>query len=87
MSQTERADGSSELDAREIVQIDRTDTMDRMRYRCPNGHTRWDPTNNHIWCKSCSEAAQQGADVHPEHWEILDKKTGEEIPWSAVEFV
>lgn len=80
-------DGSSALDARQRVEIDRDDDLDRMRYRCPNGHTSWSPTNNHIWCKSCSDAAQHGADVDAEHYAVHDAKTGEEIPWSAVEFV
>jgi len=81
------ADGSSELDSHPRVRIDRDDPIDRMRYRCPNGHTSWAPTNSHLWCKSCADAAEHGADVHPEHYAVLDKRTEEEIPWSAVEFV
>lgn len=76
-------DGSSQADTNP-VSIDLSDDLDRMRYRCPNGHTSWTRTNSHIWCKSCSEAAQQGADVQPEHYELLDAKTNEQIPWSVV---
>ena len=87
MSTTELllADGSSPLDAHETVRIDRSTPTERYRYVCPNGHTDWDKTNNHIWCRSCRQQAENGDDVHPEHWEIVDKKTDEEIPWSAVE--
>jgi len=66
------------------VTIDRTGP-DRYRYVCPNGHTNWDRTNNHIWCPECRRQAEHGADVEPEHWEIHDKKTGETIPWSAIQ--
>ena len=69
----------------------RTTTIDRTgpgRYRwvCPNGHSSWDRTNNHIWCPTCQRQSEQGADVSPEHWEVYDKKTGETIPWSEIEF-
>jgi len=80
------ADGSAHADARR-VRIDRSNDAERLRYRCPNGHTNWARTNNHIWCQSCSRAAQHDADVDPEHWHIVDEKTDEEIAWSAVEVV
>lgn len=78
-------DGSSELDAHETVRIDRSNAVERYRYVCPNGHTDWDLTNNHIWCRSCRRQAENGEDVDPEHWEIYDKRDHREIPWSAVE--
>lgn len=81
------ADGSSVEDAGDHVEIDLQDDLDRMRYRCPNGHTSFTRTNNHIWCQSCADAAARGLDVEPEHYAILDARTGEEIPWSAVEIV
>ena len=68
--------------AQPTVLVDRGN--DPYRWRCPNNHTSWDRTNNHIWCPSCSRAAENGADVSPEHWELLDKKTGEAVPWAAV---
>lgn len=80
-----RTDGSAAADAHEQVTIDRDDPAHRYRYVCPNGHVDWEETNSHIWCRGCRrryEAGDGAAD--PEHWEILDKKTGETIPWSAV---
>lgn len=77
-------DGSAEADAQR-VRIDRDDELQRQRYRCPNNHTRWSPTNNHVYCHSCAQFADPGEG--PEYWVLLDAKTGEEIPWSAVEFV
>ena len=82
MSPRLTTDGSAEADVGGRVEIDRTDDLDRMRYRCPNNHTRWVPTNNHLFCHSCSQVADAG--VGPEYYELLDKKTGEEIPWSRV---
>lgn len=80
------ADGSGAADAREQVVIDATNDIDKMRFRCPNGHSNFEPTNNHIWCQSCSRQAQHDADVDAEHYEILDKRSGETIPWSAVQY-
>ncbi|MFC4549354.1 MULTISPECIES: hypothetical protein [Halorussus] len=57
----------------------------RYRYVCPNGHSDWDRTNNHIWCRGCRRQAENGVDVNAEHWEIHDKKTGRTIPWSAIQ--
>lgn len=75
-----RPDGSSEGDAPPRVVIDRSDALARWRFVCPNGHADWDPTNNHLWCATC--AALHG--VNPEYWELLDKKTGETVPWASV---
>ena len=55
------------------------------RWCCPNGHTTWEKTNSHIWCPSCSRAAENGADVAPEHWTLLDKKTDTEVDYADVE--
>ena len=76
-----RADGSSGEDARRRVVLDRSDPPTRWRFVCPNGHADWDPTNNHLWCATC--AALHGVD--PEYWELLDKKTGETVPWAVVD--
>lgn len=78
-------DGSSIADREPTVVIDPDDESQRWRYRCPNGHTDWDRTNNHVWCRSCRHQAENGDDLDPEHWFIVDSKTDEEIPWSAVE--
>ena len=77
---------SGETSSRPCVRIDRSDVLDRYRFVCPNGHTTWERTNSHAWCESCANAAQQGADVEPEFYEIHDKRTGESIPYSAIEF-
>ena len=76
------ADGSSPADARR-VEVDRS--KDKYRWCCPNGHTTWSKTNSHIWCPSCARSPDDRLD--PEHWELLDKKTGETIPYSAVVLV
>lgn len=78
-------DGSSTRDSQSIVQVDRS--KEPYRWVCPNGHPSWSATNYHIWCRSCRRQAENGADVHPEHWGIIDKKTGELIPWDAIRVV
>jgi len=60
--------------------IDLDDAIDRRRYRCPNGHTRWEPTNGHFYCGSCG---RRGADAA--FTLLVDHKTGEEIPRSQVD--
>lgn len=79
------ADGSAAADRAERVVVDR----DRWPWRwvCPNGHRNWDKTNNHIWCQTCRRQYETGEDVDAEHAEIVDRQTGETIPWSAVDLV
>ena len=86
---TPSADGSSADDRPPSVRIDLDEPNDRWRYRCPNGHagTSWSPTNGHIYCYACRRQMDTGAAITPEHYEILDTKTGEAVPWSAVELV
>lgn len=70
------------------IRIDRSKFVDRHRYVCPNGHSSFYPTNSHLWCKTCRQQYENGHDdVEAEHYEVLDKKTGQTIPWSAVELV
>ena len=69
----------------ETVRVNRR--AERFRYRCPNGHTTWDRTNNHVWCPSCRRQAEQGRDVDPEHHRIVDAKRDIEIPWERVEVI
>jgi len=74
-------------DAHETTEIDRGD--EPYRWRCPNGHSSWDRTNNHVHCPSCRRALENDSWLkvqEAEHWEIVDAKTGERIPYSAVEF-
>lgn len=77
-------DGSALADA-ERVRVDREEWP--WRYTCPNGHTQWERTNNHVWCQGCQRAARQGASVEAEHYAIYDKREGREIPWSSVVIV
>lgn len=82
------ADGSAVTDRRETVRIDRSIPAERWRYICPEGHTDWFPTNNHVWCKGCRRAIEAGHDdLDAEYYEIVDKQSGEAIPWSAIELV
>lgn len=77
--QVPAADGSSVHDARPRVEIDLDDEVDRWRWRCPNNHANWDPTNGGLWCQSC-----QRAGIDP-HWhQLLDAKRRELVPWADV---
>ena len=49
-----------------------TDETDRWRFRCPNGHTTWEPVNHHFWCQSCSRIE----DVDPSFDELRDTSDG-----------
>jgi len=71
-------------DADRVVELDRSREADRWRYTCPYGHTDWDRTNNHAWCPGCRRAAESGHDIDPEHYQILDKREKELIPWEQV---
>lgn len=53
----------------------------KWRFTCPNNHVSWDVTNNHFYCKKCS----QHHDVDPEFWELRDKKTGVSLSRDEVE--
>lgn len=76
-------DGSSPRDAPSRVTIDTADPASRWRYSCPHGHTTLDPTNGGVWCQSCAN----NHDIEdPHHHAILDKRTGERVPWSAVDY-
>ena len=88
-TRTLRADGSSPGDRSTPVRIDLSEEEERWRYRCPNGHagSSWSPTNGHIYCHSCRRQMDAGEDVTPEHFELLDAKTGRTVPWSSVELI
>lgn len=60
-------------DARLVLDTD--DPLQRWRYRCPRGHSQYEPTNRHWWCAECASSHDPGVD--PEFSELLDKKTGE----------
>lgn len=48
------------------------DETDRWRYRCPNGHTSWEPTNGHFWCVTCARTHNAEGAFDQLH----DSKTG-----------
>jgi len=37
-----------------VATVNIEDRTDRWRFRCPNGHTTWEPTNHHFWCRTCA---------------------------------
>jgi 5-methylcytosine-specific restriction endonuclease McrA len=51
------------------------DSMDRWRYRCPYGHTNWEPTNSHFWCQACSRASKHDDDIYPSFDTLVDQRT------------
>lgn len=55
--------------------LDTGDEIQRWRYRCPRGHSQYEPTNRHWWCAEC--ASSPDPDVDPEFTDLVDKKTGE----------
>lgn len=81
MTPTIACDGSAKTDAPKRVTIDTTSTADQWRWTCPAGHRTWTQTNGGIWCQVCSA----DHDIDDPHWHsVLDQRTGEEVPWSAV---
>lgn len=86
MPETTMADGSAASDRHETVRIDPSETTDRWRYTCPNGHPAgsWDATNCHLYCTSCARARDTDPTITPDHYHVVDQRSGDEIPWSAV---
>lgn len=72
------------MTAAETVTIDLDDETDRWRYRCPQGHVQWTPTNHHFWCQQCADAAQRGLDVEPSFTYLRDRETGAEYDREAI---
>lgn len=68
MSQT----GNTPRDPR--LTLDTDDELQRWRYRCPRGHSQFEPTNHHWWCAACASSHE---DIDPEFTQLVDKKTGE----------
>lgn len=65
------------------TEIDLTDETDRWRYTCPHGHTRWEPTNHHFWCRSCARSTSADGVFH----ELRDRQTGWELDREDVRLV
>lgn len=82
------ADGSAKADRHPTVTIDYENPADRWQWRCPNGHRgkSWEPTNSHVYCYGCRRQRDTGNDIEVEHYHLVHVKTGEEIPYSAIEF-
>jgi hypothetical protein len=59
--------------SRRRIKID--DEEDRWRYRCPAGHSDFEPTNDHFWCRSCARSNDDDHD--PVFEELRDAKTGD----------
>lgn len=83
------SDANPELPESEIVEIDRSDFVQRHRYVCSERrmHSDWDKTNNHIWCRGCRRQCDAGDDVDPEKYEIYDRKREETIAWERVRLI
>lgn len=64
------------------IAIDLDDPLDRYRFTCPRGHTDWQRTDGHFWCRSCAN----GWDVDPVFLELTDRKTREQLARDRVEF-
>jgi hypothetical protein len=63
------------------------DEMDRWRFRCPQGHANWEPTNHHYWCQACSRAARHDETIDPTFEQLLDKRTGDRLARDEVTIV
>jgi hypothetical protein len=66
----------------QVVQIDISNRARVRRFRCPNGHTTWEPTNGGLWCRSCSRDAECD---DPHHYELVDVRDDEPVAWDRVE--
>lgn len=64
------------------ISIDLSDPLDRYRFTCPRGHTDWERTNSHFWCRSCAN----GWDVDPVFNELTDRKTRELVERDRIQF-
>jgi hypothetical protein len=61
------------------VVIEREEPPAKWRWRCPEGHTGWQFTGEHLWCTSCKRNRSD-----PVHHTIIDRKMDEEIPTGDV---
>ncbi len=41
-------------DGKAVATVTIEERTDRWRFRCPNGHTTWEPTTHHVWCHTCA---------------------------------
>ncbi|WP_373190087.1 hypothetical protein [Halolamina sp.] len=68
-----------------VTTVELDDESDRWRYRCPNGHTDWEPTNHHFWCASCARTLSDQVD--PEFKQLHDKREGRTLEREEVRLV
>jgi hypothetical protein len=64
--------------------IDLADETSRWRFRCPRGHVRWKPTEDHFWCRECAAQDDGGDAAFQRLW---DRRTDERLPREAVTIV
>ena len=69
----------------ETVRIDLADDVDRWEWRCPEGHTQWEPTNRHFWCATCSR--QPDPHLDPTFNELVNWRTRETVPRDQIRLV
>lgn len=80
------ADGPQSGDEIPII-IDRQCAADRWRYRCPRGHTSWEPMPHAVFCKSCSKQSARANGIGAVYHHLIDEKTGDAVPYSYVELI
>lgn len=78
------SDGAGERDRAATITVDRKD--EPWRWTCPHGHTDWERTNSHGWCRTCRRHYENGEDVDPEHYELWDRKHDRKVSYSRVRF-
>jgi hypothetical protein len=70
---------------REATIIDLDDDRARQRYRCPRGHTNWEPLSDAFYCRSCARQDRHGTTGAEPHFDALeDAETGARIDRDAV---
>jgi len=74
-----------DLKTQPVVQIEAG--PQKWRYTCPRGHKDWRVVNHVLSCRTCRRHAQNGADVDPRFTQLVDQKTGDELPRDRVEIV
>lgn len=67
------------------IHIDATNEIDRWRYTCPHGHTlgKISAYNASYYCPTCARSHKIDT---PTWTTIIDRRTGEEIPFSQVTY-
>ena len=69
------------------TKIDLSDESDRWEWRCPVGHTAWEPTNFHFWCRQCARSWSHNDDIEPEFQQLRNDRTDELVAREDVRLV